>query len=76
MIQDAQYVTVQEVVSQAALFKANQKEANVKPQRPFDSWIDITIIQSYTQVWKQVLCYMFWAERAKVEKRLVYKLRG
>jgi len=28
MIQDAQYTTVQEVVSQAALFKVNRKEAN------------------------------------------------
>ena len=27
MIQDAQYVTVQEVVSQAALFEANRKDA-------------------------------------------------
>jgi hypothetical protein len=76
MIQDAQYVTVQEVVSQAALFEANRKEANVEPQRPFDSWIDITTIQSYTRVWKQVLCYVFRAEGAEVEKRLAYKLRG
>ena len=50
MIQDAQYVTVQEVVSQAALFEANQKEANVKPQKPFNSWIDITTVKSYTYV--------------------------
>jgi hypothetical protein len=48
MIQDIQYVTVQEVVSQAALFKTNQKEANVEPQRLFDSWMDITTVQSYT----------------------------
>jgi hypothetical protein len=31
MIQDVQYTTVQEVVSQAALFEANRKEANVEP---------------------------------------------
>jgi hypothetical protein len=48
MIQDIQYVTVQEVVSQAALFKANRKNANVKPQKPFDSWMDIITIKSYT----------------------------
>jgi hypothetical protein len=37
MIQDAQYTTVQEVVSQAALFEVNRKEANNEPQKPFDS---------------------------------------
>jgi hypothetical protein len=52
MIQNAQYTTVQEVVSQAALFEANCKEANVEPQKPFDSWMDISTIQSYTRVWK------------------------
>jgi hypothetical protein len=76
MIQDAQYVTVQEVVSQAALFEANRKEANVEPQRPFDSWMDITTVQTYTRVWKQVLCYVFRAEGVEVEKRPAYKLRG
>jgi hypothetical protein len=48
MIQDTQYTTVQEVVSQAALFKANHKETSIEPQKPFDSWMDITTIQSYT----------------------------
>ena len=67
---------MQEVVSQAALFEANRKEANVEPQKPFDSWMDITTIKSYTQVWKQVLCYVFQAEDEEVEKRLAYKLRG
>jgi hypothetical protein len=76
MIQDAQYTTVQEVVSQAALFKANRKDANVEPQKPFDSWMDITTIQRYTQVWKQALCYVFQAEDKDIEKRLAYKLQG
>jgi hypothetical protein len=76
MIQDAQYTTVQEVVSQAALFEANRKDANVEPQKPFDSWMDITTIQRYTHVWKQVLCYVFRAEDEDVEKRPAYKLRG
>ena len=44
MIQGAQFTTVQEEVGQAALFKANCKETNVEPQRPFDSWMDITTI--------------------------------
>jgi hypothetical protein len=31
IIQNMQFTIVQEVVSQAALFKANRKEANVEP---------------------------------------------
>ena len=76
MIQGAQFTTVQEVVSQAALFEANRKETNVEPQRPLDSWMDITTIQSYTRVWKQVLCYVLRAEDEDVEKRPAYKLTG
>ena len=48
MIQDAQYTTVQEVVSQAALFEANRKDGNVEPQKPFDSWMGINTVQNYT----------------------------
>jgi len=76
MIQHAQFTTVQEVVSQAALFEANRKEANVEPQKPFDSWMDITTVKSYTHVWKQVLCYVFRAEDEEVKKRPAYRLRG
>src|SRR5277367_6450351 len=76
MIQDAQYVTVQEVVSQAALFEANRKEANVEPQKPFDSWMDITTVKRYTHVWKQLLCYVFRAEDEDIDKRPAYRLRG
>jgi hypothetical protein len=64
------------VVSQAALFEANRKEANVEPQKPFDSWMDITTVQSYTRVWKQVLCYVFRAKDKEVESWPAYKLRG
>jgi hypothetical protein len=74
MIQNAQYTTVQEVVSQAALFEANRKEANVEPQKPFDSWMEITTVQKYTRVWKQVLCYIFRAKEEDAEKRPAYKL--
>ena len=69
-------IVVQEVVSQAALFEANRKEANVEPQKPFDSWMDITTVKSYTHVWKQVLCYVFRAEDEEVKKRPAYRLRG
>ena len=62
MIQNAQYTTVQEVVGQAALFEVNKKEADKEPQMPFDSWMDITTVRSYTRVWRQVLCYIVRAE--------------
>jgi hypothetical protein len=62
IIQDIQYTTVQEVVSQAVLFEANCKEVYIEPQKLFESWIDITTIQSYTRVWKQVLYYIIQAE--------------
>ena len=58
MIQDAQYHTVQEVVGQAALFEAHKKEVDKQPNMPFDSWMDITTIESYVRVWKQLLCYV------------------
>lgn len=38
--------------------------------------MNITTIKSYTQVWKQVLCYVFQAEDEKVGKQLAYKLQG
>jgi hypothetical protein len=76
MIQDSQYTTVQEVIGQAALFKANRKEVNNEPQKPFDSWMEINTVQRYTRVWKQLLCYLFRAEDEELSKRLAYKLTG
>ena len=67
---------MQEVVSQAALFKANRKEANVELQKPFNSWMDITTVKSYTHVWKQLLCYVFRAEDEDIDKRPAYRLQG
>jgi hypothetical protein len=71
MIQDAQYTTVQEVVGQVALFEVYRKEVSSEPQKPFDSWMDIHTIQEYTRVWKQMLCYVFWAEDEESTKRPV-----
>ena len=76
MIQDTQYTTVQEVVSQAALFEVNRKEVNVEPQKPFDSWISISAIQKYTHVWKELLCYVFRAEGEDIDKWPIYKLKS
>ena len=41
---------------------------------PFDSWIDITTVCSYMQIWQQLLCYVFCAEGEKPKDRLAYKL--
>ncbi|KFY65884.1 hypothetical protein V496_02277 [Pseudogymnoascus sp. VKM F-4515 (FW-2607)] len=41
---------------------------------PFDSWMDITTVRSYTQIWRQLLCYVFRAEGEEPEDRPAYKL--
>jgi hypothetical protein len=75
MIQNAQYTTVQEVVGQAALFEVNKKEADREPQMPYDSWMDNTTVRSYTQVWRQILCYILLrAEDEDPADRPAYKL--
>ncbi|KFY68109.1 hypothetical protein V496_01286 [Pseudogymnoascus sp. VKM F-4515 (FW-2607)] len=74
MIREAQYITVQEVVGQAALFEVHWKEVTQEARMPFDSWMDITTVRSYTQIWRQLLCYVFRAEGEKPEDRLAYKL--
>jgi hypothetical protein len=38
--------------------------------------MDIDTVQRYTRVWKQLLCYVFWAEDEEAEKRPAYKLTG
>lgn len=75
MIQGAQFTAVQDVVSQAALFEVNKKETDTEAQMPFDSWMDQTTIRAYTQVWRQVLCYLWRAETEGGEaSRPKYKL--
>ena len=74
MIQNAQYTTVQEVVGQAALFEVNKKEADKETQMPYDSWMDITTVRSYTHVWRQMLCYIVRAEDEDPTDRPAYKL--
>ena len=74
IIQDIQYTIVQEVVSQAVLFEANCKKVHTEPQKLFDSQMDITTIQSYTQVQKQILYYIIQAENKDIDQQPVYKL--
>lgn len=67
---------MQKVVSQAVLFEANQKKTNIELQTLFESWIGINTVQNYTQVWRQLLCYIFCTEDEDIEKQPVYKITG
>jgi RecQ family ATP-dependent DNA helicase len=74
MIQDAQYHAVREVVGLEALFEANKKEADRETQMPFSSWMETTTVKRYTEVCKQVLCFIFRAEEDEPDKRPPYEL--
>jgi len=74
LIQDAQYHAAREVVGLEALFEANKKQFNQETQVPFDNWMDITTIQRYTEVCKQVLCFIFRAEQQEPKQRPPYEL--
>lgn len=52
MIREAQYITVQEEVGQAALFEVHRKGVTEEARILFDTWIDITTVRSYTQTWR------------------------
>ncbi|KAL3420487.1 hypothetical protein PVAG01_08986 [Phlyctema vagabunda] len=74
MIQGAQFHAVKEVVGIHALFEVNKKEVDKKPHMPFDSWISITTVKTYTDVWKTLLYYVLRAEDDDEAKRPLYQL--
>ena len=74
MIQDIQYYYIRLVIGLEVLFEANRKEVNKDIRIPFDSWIDITIVKAYTEVYKQLLHYIFRSKDIEPEKRPGYKL--
>ena len=74
LIQDAQYHAVREVVGLQALFEANKKEVEKETNMPFDSWMDITTIERYVEVWKQLLLFVFRAEEVNEDERPPYVL--
>lgn len=41
---------------------------------PFDSWMDITTVKAYTEVGKQLLCYIFRSKDIEPDKRPAYEL--
>ncbi|KFZ20054.1 hypothetical protein V502_03377 [Pseudogymnoascus sp. VKM F-4520 (FW-2644)] len=59
LIQDAQHHAVQDVVGIHTLFEANKKEVEKETNMLFDSWMDITTIEQYVKVWKQLLLFVF-----------------
>ena len=74
LIQDAQYHAVRGVVGLQALFEANKKEVEKETNMPFDSWMDITTIERYVEVWKQLLLFVFRAEEVCEDERPPYEL--
>ena len=74
LIQDAQYHAVRDVVGLHALFEANKKEVEKETNMPFDSWMDITTIERYVEVWKQLLLFVFRAEEVDIDERPPYML--
>ena len=74
LIQDAQHHAVRDVVGIHALFEANKKEVEKETNMPFDSWMDITTIERYVEVWKQLLLFVFRAEDDEPKFRPPYVL--
>ncbi len=74
LIQDAQHHAVREVVGLQTLFEANKKEVDRETNMPFDSWMDITTVERYVEVWRQLLLFVFRAEEDDVDKRPPYVL--
>jgi hypothetical protein len=56
------------------LFEANKKEVEKETNMPFDSWMNITTIEWYVKVWKQLLLFVFRAEEVNINKRPLYVL--
>jgi hypothetical protein len=74
MIQSAQYHCVRSVVGKQALIEVNKKEVQEDPGMPFESWMDKTTIERYTEVWRQILMFIFRTQRVGVSERPSYRL--
>jgi hypothetical protein len=74
LIQDAQYHCIRPVVGLEALFEANRKEIDKDVRMPFDSWMDITTVIRYTEVYKQLLRFIFRSKDMEPDKRPAYEL--
>ena len=74
LIQDAQYHCIRPVVGLEALFEVNRKEVDKDVRMPFDSWMDITTVKAYTEVYKQLLRYIFRSKDIEPEQRPGYQL--
>ncbi|KAK5279582.1 hypothetical protein LTR40_007588 [Exophiala xenobiotica] len=74
LIQDAQYHCIRSVVGLEALFEANRKAVDQDVRMPFDSWMDITTVLRYTEVCRQLLCYIARSKEITPGKRPAYEL--
>ncbi|TVY59018.1 hypothetical protein LSUE1_G009367 [Lachnellula suecica] len=66
---ELEYYCVRQVVGLEALFEANRKEIDKEVQMPFNSWINITTIMRYIEVYKQLIYYIFRSKGIEPEKR-------
>ena len=67
-------VAVTDIVGQATLFEAHRKEASKKATKPFNSRMDKTTFKVYTDVWNQLLSYIWRADDLEEEERPKYKI--
>lgn len=75
LIQGAQFHAVRNVVGIHALFATNKKEADKEPSMPFNSWMDITTVHSYVDVWERILFYIYRVEDLPEDERPKYELQ-
>jgi hypothetical protein len=74
MIQSAQYHCMRNVVGKQALIEVNKKEVHEDPGMPFECWMDRTTIERYTEVWRQILMFVFRTQSVDINKRPPYRL--
>ena len=74
LIQDIQYYYIRPVIGLETLFEVNRKEMDKDIRILFDSQIDITTVKVYTEIYKQLLYYIFRSKDIEPEKRPRYKL--
>ncbi len=46
----------------AVLFEINKKEVQVKPGRPFEGRMEDNTWASYKEVYRKLLCFLYWTQ--------------
>ncbi len=74
LIRAAQKIAVTDVIRQPVLFEVYRKEPSKKPKKPFNSRIDKIIFKQYTDVWKQLLSYIWRTDNLEERDRPKYRI--